>query len=137
MAENSGRPDPKPGDSFTEGETGTRRDGAVDRRAAVDQIGDRDEAPHAMADQRDRDLRMLPAQDLERAIEVVQIFPERSHVTAPSPGAPVTAVVEGVDGKPARCKPGTEAFIAATVFRIAVHQSKGVPWLRRQPCPAE
>lgn len=80
---------------------------------------------------------MLPAQDLEKAIEIVQIFPERSHVTAPSPGAPVTAVIVGVDGKPARCEPGTEAFIAAAVLRVAVHQGKDVPWLRRQPGAAE
>ncbi len=137
MAKNSGRPHPKPGDSSTEGETGTGGDGAVDRWAAVDQIGERDEPPHAVADERDRDLRMLLAQDLEKAIEVVQVLPERSYVTAPSPGAPVTAVVVGVNGKPARCEPGTEAFIAATVFRVPVHQRKGVPRLRRQPSAAE
>ncbi len=80
---------------------------------------------------------MLPAHDLEEAIEIVQVLPERSHVTAPSPGAPVTAVVVGVDGEPARREPGTEAFVAAAVLRVAVHQSEGVPRLRRQPSAAE
>jgi hypothetical protein len=109
----------------------------VDGWTAVDQIGDRDEPSHAVADQRDRNPRMLLAHDLEKAIEIIQVLPERSYVTAPSPGAPVTAMVIGVDGKPAPCEPGTEALVTATVLRVAVHQREAVPWLLRQPGAAE
>jgi len=80
---------------------------------------------------------MLLAHDLEKVIEIVQVLPERSYVTAPSPGAAVTSMVIGVDGKPAFCEPATEAVVTAAVLRVAVHQRKDVPWLLRQPSAAE
>jgi hypothetical protein len=80
---------------------------------------------------------MLPAHDLEEAIEIVQVLSEIPHVAAPSPGATVTAVIVAMDGAPPRCEPGAEALIATAVLCVTMNDEKNAPRLRRQPSAAE
>jgi len=80
---------------------------------------------------------MLSADDLEKALEIVQVLPEILYVAAPPLRVPVTAVIAGVDRAPPRCEPGSEALIATAVLGVAVNHDEGAPRYRRQPCPAE
>ena len=80
---------------------------------------------------------MLVAQQGEEAIEIVQEVVEAADVAPRALRAPVSLLIEGVDGAAPRGEPGSEALVAPAVLRVAVDHAQHPLGRLRKPGAAE